>query len=156
MCIRDRASSAELPLKMRAARVSEIMKEWGYTLSAESIEAIAEDYAETLRLNTPTPPPLSSRQLVPADRVCCVCDGELAAFVHGSRTVTAVCGREKNLTLWSLSAAPQACILVDKECVDCGAMHMYGSVTTARCMACLLYTSPSPRDRQKSRMPSSA
>ena len=24
------------------------------------------------------------------------------------------------------------------------------------CMACLLYTSPSPRDRQKSRMPSSA
>ena len=27
---------------------------------------------------------------------------------------------------------------------------------TARCPACLLYTSPSPRDRQKSRMPSSA
>ena len=25
-----------------------------------------------------------------------------------------------------------------------------------KCMACLLYTSPSPRDRQKSRMPSSA
>ena len=27
---------------------------------------------------------------------------------------------------------------------------------TARAIACLLYTSPSPRDRQKSRMPSSA
>ena len=27
---------------------------------------------------------------------------------------------------------------------------------TERCEACLLYTSPSPRDRQKSRMPSSA
>ena len=26
----------------------------------------------------------------------------------------------------------------------------------AQCYACLLYTSPSPRDRQKSRMPSSA
>ena len=25
-----------------------------------------------------------------------------------------------------------------------------------KCLACLLYTSPSPRDRQKSRMPSSA
>ena len=31
------------------------------------------------------------------------------------------------------------------------------SVTlTGRCITCLLYTSPSPRDRQKSRMPSSA
>ena len=29
-------------------------------------------------------------------------------------------------------------------------------VTTAISKACLLYTSPSPRDRQKSRMPSSA
>ena len=29
-------------------------------------------------------------------------------------------------------------------------------VTTADLLSCLLYTSPSPRDRQKSRMPSSA
>ena len=29
-------------------------------------------------------------------------------------------------------------------------------VVTARGSVCLLYTSPSPRDRQKSRMPSSA
>ena len=29
-------------------------------------------------------------------------------------------------------------------------------VNTMMCNACLLYTSPSPRDRQKSRMPSSA
>ena len=29
-------------------------------------------------------------------------------------------------------------------------------VTIAQCTTCLLYTSPSPRDRQKSRMPSSA
>ena len=31
-----------------------------------------------------------------------------------------------------------------------------GEVTVSRVNACLLYTSPSPRDRQKSRMPSSA
>ena len=30
------------------------------------------------------------------------------------------------------------------------------SPKTAHCYVCLLYTSPSPRDRQKSRMPSSA
>ena len=34
---------------------------------------------------------------------------------------------------------------------------IYGSVELIRrCKSCLLYTSPSPRDRQKSRMPSSA
>ena len=31
-----------------------------------------------------------------------------------------------------------------------------GKTTMAICISCLLYTSPSPRDRQKSRMPSSA
>ena len=32
----------------------------------------------------------------------------------------------------------------------------YGALTNALTTICLLYTSPSPRDRQKSRMPSSA
>ena len=32
----------------------------------------------------------------------------------------------------------------------------YGKTATSPIEACLLYTSPSPRDRQKSRMPSSA
>ena len=31
-----------------------------------------------------------------------------------------------------------------------------GGLSDAQYIACLLYTSPSPRDRQKSRMPSSA
>ena len=35
------------------------------------------------------------------------------------------------------------------------AYKTHGTAVTAA-MACLLYTSPSPRDRQKSRMPSSA
>ena len=39
---------------------------------------------------------------------------------------------------------------VASACEAAGASALEG------CMACLLYTSPSPRDRQKSRMPSSA
>ena len=38
------------------------------------------------------------------------------------------------------------------HCFDCGKKPR----TTARCLSCLLYTSPSPRDRTRSRMPSSA
>ena len=39
----------------------------------------------------------------------------------------------------------------------CGYMHRgYEKLTEVRTYPCLLYTSPSPRDRQKSRMPSSA
>ena len=34
--------------------------------------------------------------------------------------------------------------------------HLYLKFNITECTACLLYTSPSPRDRQKSRMPSSA
>ena len=34
--------------------------------------------------------------------------------------------------------------------------QLYGVGSTGRIYTCLLYTSPSPRDRQKSRMPSSA
>ena len=38
-------------------------------------------------------------------------------------------------------------------------LHLIGKLQTNKvkfCLPCLLYTSPSPRDRQKSRMPSSA
>ena len=43
------------------------------------------------------------------------------------------------------------------RCKECGGSSMceHGR-RRARCKDCLLYTSPSPRDRQKSRMPSSA
>ena len=37
-----------------------------------------------------------------------------------------------------------------------GAQLLGAEVTFVECDPCLLYTSPSPRDRQKSRMPSSA
>ena len=36
------------------------------------------------------------------------------------------------------------------------ATPVYMSAMSAQCKACLLYTSPSPRDRTRSRMPSSA
>ena len=37
-----------------------------------------------------------------------------------------------------------------------GEFESAGKFVNAYCKGCLLYTSPSPRDRQKSRMPSSA
>ena len=44
----------------------------------------------------------------------------------------------------------------NKKIVVCGPSGS-GKSTLIRCInSCLLYTSPSPRDRQKSRMPSSA
>ena len=79
----------------------------------------------------------------------------------------------KNKCYWDL---PNSHCL-DKQPVDCKSLKDAGSCTTNKCYwdipnshcldkqpvdckslkdACLLYTSPSPRDRQKSRMPSSA
>ena len=46
-------------------------------------------------------------------------------------------------------AAEDACMTVTVNTLD---QNGYGHVV----LSCLLYTSPSPRDRQKSRMPSSA
>ena len=90
-------ASADLPPAHRAARAAEILKEWGYTLSADVIAAFAEDYREVLRLHAPTPPPLSSRQLVPADRVCCVCEGNLVSFIRPTDACTAWQRRESLL-----------------------------------------------------------
>ena len=36
------------------------------------------------------------------------------------------------------------------------AFSEFGAVNSAKVMICLLYTSPSPRDKRQSRMPSSA
>ena len=45
-------------------------------------------------------------------------------------------------------------MLKDKECTIF--LTLAGSTSAAGCMHCLLYTSPSPRDKSSSRMPSSA
>ena len=45
---------------------------------------------------------------------------------------------------------------IDTELVQVGGQAVHGCTACYHCMDCLLYTSPSPRDRQKSRMPSSA
>ena len=51
-----------------------------------------------------------------------------------------------------VDAAPKAVLeKVDKEAAEAAKAKLEGAGAT-----CLLYTSPSPRDRQKSRMPSSA
>ena len=52
---------------------------------------------------------------------------------------------------WRLSAAELASIIRNAK-----ARIVFGTREFAEVMGCLLYTSPSPRDRQKSRMPSSA
>ena len=47
--------------------------------------------------------------------------------------------------------------LIDPQAPTCRSLNELVSVFVVRpASACLLYTSPSPRDRQKSRMPSSA
>ena len=45
---------------------------------------------------------------------------------------------------------------VDKEGIEDSLRSYYSDPTLTQLRICLLYTSPSPRDRQKSRMPSSA
>ena len=58
--------------------------------------------------------------------------------------------------------APQTQFVVERQVAFLEALATTGSVRAAAARArvshqtCLLYTSPSPRDRQKSRMPSSA
>ena len=47
-------------------------------------------------------------------------------------------------------------IELDKITEDCFQDHYPSYISNGLSTACLLYTSPSPRDRQKSRMPSSA
>ena len=45
----------------------------------------------------------------------------------------------------------------DQKIIACGRLHFNKTYEAQiRYMACLLYTSPSPRDRTRSRMPSSA
>ena len=48
------------------------------------------------------------------------------------------------------------CVVADIDPVNDVALLQYTGGTTGTPKGCLLYTSPSPRDRQKSRMPSSA
>src|SRR5678809_602144 len=77
-------------------------------------------------------------------------------------------GREVGRELWKYAPAPAPAIVVarhvfynhsafdgsdaDANAADDGAIAPDKNAL----LACLLYTSPSPRDRQKSRMPSSA
>ena len=74
--------------------------------------------------------------------------------------------REKIIVKWLESIKSDACALYlvgdvfdhwfeYKKVVPKGYMRFFGKLAELS-DACLLYTSPSPRDRQKSRMPSSA
>ena len=58
------------------------------------------------------------------------------------------------LILWSSLAQAEDNFVIDEADQDLEAI--VASIETLQANFCLLYTSPSPRDRQKSRMPSSA
>ena len=73
-------------------------------------------------------------------------EGERLGFRTTSATKPAIIGNLKNLIDNEEVMIPSAQII--QELKD------YVSTDTGK--TCLLYTSPSPRDRQKSRMPSSA
>ena len=73
--------------------------------------------------------------------------GAIAGLAIGVGTATmsfVQAGKQKRMMEDAERAAQQAMAEVEKE------------LTKNEYEACLLYTSPSPRDRQKSRMPSSA
>ena len=83
---------------------------------------------------------------------------EYIAEADGSRKLPHV----KNVTLqWCAALAACVCLLLGWGFI---AQHLGGiadytgdeTKVTGAAETCLLYTSPSPRDRQKSRMPSSA
>jgi len=70
----------------------------------------------------------------------------LAADIAAAVEALATSGRD---------AAPPIDVSLPGRAQVCGALHPITQISRQIC-DCLLYTSPSPRDRQKSRMPSSA
>ena len=65
-----------------------------------------------------------------------------------------------NSTIWG-SIIEVGAVVVDKNLREIGKLNIRGrmpegEVPSAKALLCLLYTSPSPRDMRRSRMPSSA
>ena len=91
------------------------------------------------------------------------CDINLAALEHNYKAVQAHVGNSQVMPIVKADAYGHGLIQVAQKLQDLntsclgvayveeGIALRQGGITT-----CLLYTSPSPRDRQKSRMPSSA
>ena len=67
----------------------------------------------------------------------------------GNQCMNAV---DANQTLFSYKLVKPVDTVITRACLESFIM----TVTISLLLSCLLYTSPSPRDRQKSRMPSSA
>ena len=104
------------------------------TINGQSIQATGDrslfDYAEVLGIDVPT----SCRK----QGKCKEC---MVEVVEGMNALSAIAEPESHLTgNFRLSCQT----------------HVAAEEGHVRCHTCLLYTSPSPRDRQKSRMPSSA
>ena len=77
-----------------------------------------------------------------------LCSKHLVCTYNGDQTLTLTFP-----TVNTISEAGRGQFIITK---DGSGTLMVNIVTTGSMNVCLLYTSPSPRDRQKSRMPSSA
>ena len=79
-----------------------------------------------------------------------------AKKITGSLTRTSkMPGLSYSLPAWECKTGSKLRKIKGSVCASCYALK--GNYTRYKAIkACLLYTSPSPRDRQKSRMPSSA
>ena len=71
------------------------------------------------------------------------------AKVHNLKDLDLEIPREKLVVITGLSGSGKSSLAFDT-------IHAEGQRRYMETFSCLLYTSPSPRDRQKSRMPSSA
>ena len=80
---------------------------------------------------------------------CCLC------FVDGVRSSVTDIGASKQLAIEHLSSAGTRALMDRAVCLFIECYQLACCFDVLRYI-CLLYTSPSPRDRQKSRMPSSA
>ena len=85
-------------------------------------------------------------------------DASAVSIPSGARLVLATHNAGKLAELRAMIAAELPGLDVERAVVDAGSLGLPDVRETGQlgCDHCLLYTSPSPRDRTRSRMPSSA
>ena len=142
------------PLRQRSEDIPELARHFLARLAAEEGKRVHSIGAEALRLLAAYRWPGNVRQLENAIfRAVVLTDGEQIG-VHEFPQVFAQVGTDAVAAQPMIDPSPAiAATWPDaREAVDLSSQPAAALTTPS----CLLYTSPSPRDRQKSRMPSSA